>query len=379
MKGDPPLDLEPDSAAEHRKKKRRKHHSSNGDRNKPSRYYHRSESPGSSTAPVNDIKGKGRSRSPDVDSDSYVPPRPRADRPYVPYTYDDDEGALPPASARKPDDGNNAEFTDKLFAAMREDEGYDPYSRSAQAAGYSYDYRESLDTKSHYGPSGVASDRFVDPESGFILNRVIFRDAMTDDEYAAHVRAGMFRRSKADELRAQEKYEKGQRAKERARVAAAAEQRAREEERMRKLEQRAQRKKDEGNVKSREAYQAAWARLIDPSRQGESLKMHDLPWPIGKESGGQLDAPSVQGFLLGHLDADVDINDSEKKKKRKQALRTAVLAYHPDRFERYVLRVQSAEERNSVREMGCESGCTVNVWTDRLMMMMLACLSFVVS
>jgi hypothetical protein len=33
----------------------------------------------------------------------------------------------------------------------------------------------------------VASDRYVDPESGFILNRVVFKDAMTDDEWVSRL------------------------------------------------------------------------------------------------------------------------------------------------------------------------------------------------
>lgn len=159
------------TSSSHRKKKRRKHS------DKDSSRYYRSVSPEVQPA----VKGKGRSTS--VDSDSYVPPRPSKDRPYVPYTYDDEESQLPPLQARKRDKAReDEEFTQKLFDAMREDEGYEPYSRSAASAGYSYDYREALPDARAYGPAGVASDRYVDPESGFILNRVIFKDAMNDDE-----------------------------------------------------------------------------------------------------------------------------------------------------------------------------------------------------
>lgn len=160
------------SSSSHRKKKRRKREYSAGkdDIDESAR----------------DVKGKGRSRSrsPDVDSDSYVPPRPRADRPYVPYSYndDDEESRLPPPRSSAYKNVDDAEFTAKLFNAMREDEGYEPYSRASGDAGYSYDYREALPDARAYGPSGVASDRYTDPDTGFILNRVIFKDAMTDDE-----------------------------------------------------------------------------------------------------------------------------------------------------------------------------------------------------
>jgi hypothetical protein len=166
------------STSAHRKKKRRKH--SDKEASSASRYY-RSVSP-ESTA---DVKGKGR-RSAEEESDSYVPPRPSKDRLYVPYSFndDDEEGRLPVPQANKRDKAReDEEFTQKLFDAMRDDEGYDPYSRSAAKAGYSYDYRETLPDARAYGPAGVASDRYVDPESGFILNRVVFKDAMTDDEW----------------------------------------------------------------------------------------------------------------------------------------------------------------------------------------------------
>jgi actin-related protein len=160
----------------------------------------------------------------------------------------------------------------------------------------------------------------------------------------------MFRRTRKEEIARLEAQEKERKLKEKKRAESIARQKALEEERLRKLEERARRKAQEGTVKSREAYQAAWARLVDPKRQQEQLRLEDFPWPISRESGGQLDADGVQSFLLAHLDVG-DLTEQDLAKKRKQALRTAVLAYHPDRFERYVLRVQE-NQRTSVREMG---------------------------
>lgn len=121
------------------------------------------------------------------DSDAWVPPRPSKDRPYVPYSFDDDieESRLPPSGAHKNDRMNEQEaFNQKLFEAMAEDEGFDPYSNHAHNSGISFDYREDLmDRRSGaYGVNGVATDRFVDPSTGAILNRVVFKDAMTEDE-----------------------------------------------------------------------------------------------------------------------------------------------------------------------------------------------------
>lgn len=141
-----------------------------------------------------------------------------------------------------------------------------------------------------------------------------------------------------------------------------------EAERMRKLEERARRKEQErvsqSTVKTREAYQAAWARLVDPKRQEEELRMEDFPWPVrsmehgGGGGGGAVDREAVREFLTAHLqsaEGNEDGESGELLKRRKQAIRTAVLAYHPDRFERYVLRVrEKGGQRDSVRQMGCE-------------------------
>lgn len=159
--------------SEHRKKKRRKHSAEgNGEeqdgpdrpRAGPSRYYTGS----------------------DDDEDAYVPPRPNKDRPYVPYSFsdEDDESRLPPQSAHKRDKtAEEAEFNQRLFDAMREDEGIpELYSISGSQAGLSFDYRECLPDRRAFGASGVANDRFVDADTGVIVNRVIFREAMTEEE-----------------------------------------------------------------------------------------------------------------------------------------------------------------------------------------------------
>lgn len=163
----------------------------------------------------------------------------------------------------------------------------------------------------------------------------------------------MFRRTRKEELARQEELERLQKEKEKKRAEEIARTRALEAERIRKLEDKARRTARQGTIKSREGYQLAWARLVDPKRQTEELKMDDFPWPISQENGGVLDKRSVQDYLLSHLDNDESASEADLAKRRKQAIRTAVLAYHPDRFERYVLRVkEQGGQRESVRQMG---------------------------
>jgi hypothetical protein len=157
----------------------------------------------------------------------------------------------------------------------------------------------------------------------------------------------MFRRTRKEELARQEELAKLRAAKERKKAEDLARMRALEAERERKLEERARKKAQAGTIKSREAYQAAWARLVDPKSQNEHLRSDEFPWPLAGDAGGEIDKKAVKEFLTAHLEV-------EDGKKIKQAIRTAVLAYHPDRFDRYVSRVKNEQERDSVRAMGCK-------------------------
>lgn len=163
----------------------------------------------------------------------------------------------------------------------------------------------------------------------------------------------MYRRTRKEEIARQERLAEQRRAKEQKKFEDFQRMQEMEMERQRKLEEKARRKNQEGATKSREAYQAAWAKLVDPKRQADRLSIEDYPWPHLSESG-EMTAESVERFLLDHLN---DIDDAqEMEKRKKQAMRTAVLAYHPDRFERYVQRAKKDADKESVRQMGCECG-----------------------
>ena len=167
----------------------------------------------------------------------------------------------------------------------------------------------------------------------------------------------MFRRTRREEIARLEELDRLKKAKERKRAEEIARTRALEEERMRKLEERAKRKAQQSVSKTREQYQAAWHHLLDSASSETPLRLSDFPWPTGLEAAvgmAAFDKDAVFEFLVAHIPA----NSQDAAKKRKQAVRTAVLAYHPDRFERYLGRVKDLNEQASVREMGCRSSLT---------------------
>ena len=164
-------------------------------------------------------------------------------------------------------------------------------------------------------------------------------------------------RTRKEEVARLEYQERERKARQKRKAEEVARAKAFEAERVRKLEERVRRKAQAGTIKSREQYQLAWARLVNPTRAMEELRCEDFPWPVGPDSGGQLDKNAIDTFLTTHLaspGAETGHEAEDVKKLRKQAIRTAVLAYHPDRFEKYVLRVKQSQERESVRQMGCK-------------------------
>lgn len=162
----------------------------------------------------------------------------------------------------------------------------------------------------------------------------------------------MYRRTRKEEIARQERLAEERKAKEQKKFEDFQRMQEMEMERQRKLEEKARRKNQEGHTRSREAYQASWARLVDPKSQNDKLGMEDYPWPHLSENG-EMTGESVKRFLLDHL-SDID-DEREMEKKKKQAIRTAVLAYHPDRFERYVQRAKRESDKDSIRQMGCRS------------------------
>ena len=269
--------------------------------------------------------------------------RPSVQRDYYDLHSDVDESALPPPQASRADE---AEFTQRLFEEMRSDEGADAWSSY-------YDEPPAAHVPHRYASStpGIRQERVINSQ-GAVVTKIIYADTMDDEEYAEHIRAGMWRRTHAEDLRATEQIRLE--AKKREEKMRAERDRARRDEaaRVRKLEDTVRRKTQARDDDAREAYKVAWQRLLDPAKASEPLRAADFVWPVPGGGEGGLDAASIERFLVGHI-------DQSETRARRGALRLAVLAYHPDRFDRLLARVPE-RERASVREMGLRTSQLLN-------------------
>ena len=123
------------------------------------------------------------------------------------------------------------------------------------------------------------SERYVNA-NGAVLTRVVFnlKETMTDDEYAEHIRAGMWRRTHAEESRHRDEAERAKRERQAAERAAREKARQDEVERIKRLEERSARRKVVNARVAREAYGVAWRKLLDAAKG--PLKASDFVWPM---------------------------------------------------------------------------------------------------
>lgn len=230
-------------------------------------------------------------------------------------------------------------FKDKLFNAMREDEGVDAWEGHF-SSGRHVDKDGISQSK-----NGSVSQRIV-TENGVVLTQVVLNklQGMTDEEYTEHIRHGMWRRTHKEEMARQEEAKRIQAEKDR-KAKEDRERRAREDAEKRRLaDERARAKTESASRQTRETYAQLWEKLAS-SAPDATLTENDIPWPVDRSSAS-VDASSIATFLLAHI-------PFEDARRRKQTLRTAVLAYHPDRFDRYVNKVPEAkDQRKRVRDMG---------------------------
>ncbi|KAL9541733.1 hypothetical protein MBANPS3_008954 [Mucor bainieri] len=194
----------------------------------------------------------------------------RKEKPYKPPTlYEEEGGWVPPSSSHKEDE---AAWREHLFDAMIDDEGQDPfYTTYAQPT-----------------PS----------------------DTMTDEEYRQHIVSGMYQRTHADDIAAEEKRQAHKEKKRQEREERQREQERRHAEQIRLQEAYSQLK---SLSSSKSDYADKWSKLDALA----VIHKKDIPWPI---VGKTFSLDSVRSFVL-------DNNSSEiKKHVRKEQTR-----YHPDK------------------------------------------------
>lgn len=145
-----------------------------------------------------------------------------------------------------------------------------------------------------------------------------------------------------------------------------------EARRIRKLEELASKRTEAEYRDARACYEERWKKLATskpappppnpsalddetptPALSAFPLRFTDFPWPLyppvpfpplSWPSPADVTSGALASFLLSHLEPPA----------RKSTLRTAVLAYHPDRFDRLVGRIpeDQSELRERVRELG---------------------------
>ncbi|GEM10615.1 hypothetical protein Rt10032_c11g4632 [Rhodotorula toruloides] len=303
---------------------------------------------------------KSRKKRPPSD-ESLTPPRsrfrPPPPAPVAPEDWGFDESALPPEQAYKKMRTDD-EFYESLADAEAQDQGVGYFENELYA-------RQVPAYASHYG-SAAAAAAGIDPVGkGNWLNQ------MDDEEYAEWVRAGMWRRRNKEEMERIERAEKERKVKEE-RERVEREKRTREErERIRKLEERKKRKSEEEEKAARTRYDDGWKKLqqavatsaapasTDAATDGDTsssgtatpafpLRFTDFPWPLYPPMAfPPLSWPALSDITSTALTTFL-LPPSLSADKHKAVLRQAVLAYHPDRFERYVLKIP--EEKEDVRE-----------------------------
>jgi hypothetical protein len=222
-----------------------------------------------------------------------------------------------------------AHFRAKLFDALDDDQRLDSVEASLNA---------------HIPPRWRSPDSSAGPVDA----------RAEEEEYAEWVRRGMWKRTHRAEVEAQERDERDKAArKEREQVARRAvqiEERQAEEKRAAKRAEKERTKKQQAWT----SYQALWDVLNSTAAASSSttsstaeadytpsrppLTFESLPWPTypPPRNVDMLTKDAISSFLLS--------STHSPGKTRKQLLREALLAYHPDRFiGRYLILVESSQ------------------------------------
>jgi len=223
-------------------------------------------------------------------------------------------------------EAEEAYFRSKLFSAMEEDERLDGLEASFNSHAHIPHRWDS--------PVGCSSGT---KDAADI-------SAMTDEEYAEWVRRGMWRRTHREEVEAEErKQEEKKRRKEMERAARKAYEEEQRQKEVRRAAKRAE-KEARGRRDAWSTYQSSWsklqARAATALDEYGPLTFSSVPWPVFMyaETPEVLTKEAISQFLLS--------SDHSLDKTRKQRIREALLAYHPDRFvSRYISLVEPSHQK----------------------------------
>jgi hypothetical protein len=236
----------------------------------------------------------------------------RKEKSYKPPTlFEEESGWVPPSSSQKHHD-DEASWREHLFDAMIDDEGQDPFYTQYQQ------------------PTP--------------------KDTMTDEEYRQHIVHGMYRRTHAEEIAAEERREahREKKRKEKERIKLEQERSHAEHIRLQNvyIQLEALRKK-ESNLAD---YIEKWKRL----ETLDTIHRKDIPWPILDKT---FSLTSVKSFVIDPKATPAD----NKKNVRKEQTR-----YHPDKFiTRYMRKFKGSEKERErvIVHVNEISGWLNEIWT----------------
>ncbi|KAK7057560.1 hypothetical protein R3P38DRAFT_2841746 [Favolaschia claudopus] len=272
------------------------------------------------------------------------PPQPEAGPSFRPFS-----------SSHKPDyesiraELEEARFREKMAEAFEDDDRLDSLEARMNDYAHVPDRWKAGRSRVDYQDVG-ADDLFeMDPRH------------MDDEEYAEWIRAGMYRKTHAQEY-AEEQQRKAARDARRAQEKTVKAETARltalaEEERRRKKMEKEIRRADY----AREEYHTRWKLLLAaPTDSRDLLSFSDIPWPIASAhrqkppkdptqnpspptvSIDDLTASAIAAFLVPR---SFSADEEKEKRQRKDKLRETFLRFHPDKFEgRFMGRVRDSDQ-----------------------------------
>lgn len=223
-----------------------------------------------------------------------------------PTLYEEEGGWEPPSSSYKQDE---TAWREHLFDAMIDDEGQDPFYTN-----------------------------YTQPTPS---------DTMTEEEYRQHIVDGMYRRTHADDIAAEEKRQAHKEKKRQEREKIKLEQERRHAEQIR-LQQAYTQLRHLNNSKS--DYAEKWKKLDAL----DVIHNKDIPWPI---VGKTFSLDSVRSFV---------VDNSKESSEMKKNVRKEQTRYHPDKFiTRYMKKFKGSDkERDRVLTHINEiSGWLNEIWT----------------
>lgn len=162
---------------------------------------------------------------------------------------------------------------------------------------------------------------------------------MDDEEYAEWIRAGMYRKSHAQEYE-EARRRKAEKAARRAREKAAKEESRRLERQVEEERRQRRRNRDiRRRELARQEYESRWKELL--SLPPANLHFDDIPWPIVAPRP----SVAVEDLTLEAVSLFLFSEETTKKDR----LRETYLRFHPDKFESRLMKLVKSGEQEKVR------------------------------